>query len=76
MKRMNYRNTWIFPAFAVTLAMKKPLEEEDTLLQAFTINTRDVESKDTLFFLMSTITCGIAMAIFLVISYTRNTNPV
>jgi hypothetical protein len=32
-----------------TLAMKKTLEEEDTLLQAGTIETSDVESKDTLF---------------------------
>jgi hypothetical protein len=48
--------------------MKKPLEEEDTLLQAGIIETSDVESKDTLYWLMSTITCSIAMAIFLVIS--------
>ena len=48
--------------------MKKPLEEEDTLLQAGIIETSDVESKDTLYWLMSTITCCIAMAICLVIS--------
>jgi hypothetical protein len=29
--------------------MKKTLEEEDTLLQACTIETSDIESKDTLF---------------------------
>jgi hypothetical protein len=29
--------------------MKKNLEEEDTLLQTGTIETSDVESKDTLF---------------------------
>jgi hypothetical protein len=29
--------------------MKKTLEEEDTLLQAGTIETSDIESKDTLF---------------------------
>ena len=48
--------------------MKKTLEEEDTLLEAGTIETGDVESKDTLFWLMSTITCCKAMAICLVIS--------
>jgi hypothetical protein len=40
---------------------KKTLEEEDTLLEAGTIETSDVESKDTLFWLTSTITCCIAM---------------
>jgi hypothetical protein len=44
-------------------SMKKTLEEEDTLLEAGTIETRDVESKDTLFWLMSTIICCKAMAI-------------
>jgi hypothetical protein len=39
----------ICPACSVTLAMKKTLEEEDTLLQAGTIERSDVESKDTLF---------------------------
>ena len=66
----------MFPVCAVTLAMQKPLEEEETLLQDGTIETSDVELKDTFFWLMSTITCCIAMAICLVISYTRNTNPV
>jgi hypothetical protein len=47
--------------------MKKPLEEE-TLLQDGTMETGDVELKDTFFGLMSTITCCIAMAICLVIS--------
>jgi hypothetical protein len=48
--------------------MKKPLEEDDTVLQAGIIEKSDVESKDTLYWLMSTITCCIAMAICLVIS--------
>jgi hypothetical protein len=42
--------------------MKKPLEEENTLLQAGIIETSDIESKDTLYRLMSTIPCSIAMA--------------
>jgi hypothetical protein len=58
----------IFPACSVTLAMKKTLEEGNTLVHAGTIETSDVESKDTLFLLMSTITGYIAMAICLVIS--------
>ena len=41
-------NTGIFPACAVTLAMKKPLEEDETLLQDGTIETSDVELRDTL----------------------------
>jgi hypothetical protein len=61
-------NTGIFPAGAVTLAMEKPLEEGDTLLRDGTIETSDVESKDTFFWLMSTITCCLAMAICLAIS--------
>ena len=48
--------------------MKKPLEEEDTLLQVGIIETSDVESKDTVLGLMSTITWCIAMAICFVIS--------
>jgi hypothetical protein len=48
--------------------MKKPLEEEEILLQDGTIETSVVESKDTLCWLMSTITCCIAMAICLVMS--------
>jgi hypothetical protein len=40
-------NTGIFPAGAVTLAMEKPLEEGETLLRDGTIETSDVESKDT-----------------------------
>ena len=39
----------VFLACAVTLAMKKPMEEEETLLQDGTIDTSDVESKDKLF---------------------------
>ena len=38
-----------FPVCAVTLAMQKPLEEEETLLQDGTIETSDVELKDTFF---------------------------
>jgi hypothetical protein len=68
MKRINFRNTWIFTACAVTLAMEKLLEEEKIVLKYGTIETSDVESKDTFFWLMSTITCCIAMAICLVIS--------
>jgi hypothetical protein len=48
------------------------LEEENTLLQAGIIETSDVESKDTLYRLMSTITCSIAMAICLSASSTEN----
>ena len=61
-------NAGVFPACAVTLATKRPLAEEETLLQGGIIETSDVESKDTLFWLMSTITCCIAMVICLVIS--------
>jgi hypothetical protein len=49
-------NTGVYLACAVTLAMKKPLEEKETLLQDGTIETSDVELKDTFFLLMSTIT--------------------
>ena len=62
------KNTGIFAAGAVTSAMEKPLEEGETLLRDGTIETRDVESKDTFFWLMSTITCCLAMAICLAIS--------
>jgi hypothetical protein len=48
--------------------MEKPLEEEETLLQNGSIETSDVELKDTFRWLMSTITCCIAMAMCLVIS--------
>jgi hypothetical protein len=34
---------------SVTLAVKKSLEEEETLLQVGTIETSDVELKDTFF---------------------------
>jgi hypothetical protein len=37
--------------------MKKPLEEEDTLLQAGIIETSDIESKDTLYRLMLVLDC-------------------
>ena len=47
MKRINLRNTGIFCACAVTLAMEKPLEEEEIVLQDGTIETSDLESKDT-----------------------------
>jgi hypothetical protein len=36
--------------------MEKPLEEEETLLQNGSIETSDVELKDTFRWLMSTIT--------------------
>jgi hypothetical protein len=42
--------TKVFPACAVTLATKRPLVEEETLLQGGTIETSDVEFKDTFFF--------------------------
>jgi hypothetical protein len=48
--------------------MKKPLEEDEILLQDDTIETSNAELKDTCFGLMSTTTCCIAMAICLVIS--------
>jgi hypothetical protein len=38
-----------FPAYAVTLATKRPLAEEETLLQGCIIETSDVELKDTFF---------------------------
>ena len=63
-------NTVVYHACAVTLAMKKPLEEEETLLEDGTIETSDVELKDTFVWLMSTITFYIAMAICLVILQT------
>jgi hypothetical protein len=48
MKRINLRNTGICSACAVTLGMEKHLEEEELVLQDGTIETSDVESKDTL----------------------------
>ena len=60
-------NTWVYTACAVTLAMKKPLEEEDTLLEDGTIETSDVELKDRFIRLMSTITFYIDMGICIVI---------
>ena len=47
--------------------MKKPLEEEETLLQDGSIDTSDVESKDNFVLLMSKIICCIAMSICVVI---------
>jgi hypothetical protein len=64
-------NTVVYHSCAVTLAMKRPLEEEDTLLEDGTIETSDVELKDTFVWMMSTITFYIAMAICLVILQTR-----
>ena len=46
MKRSNQKNTGIFPACVVTLAMEKPLGEEETLLQDGAIEASDVELKD------------------------------
>jgi hypothetical protein len=40
----------VFPACAVTLATKKPLVEEDTLIQGGIIEASDVELKDTFFY--------------------------
>jgi hypothetical protein len=48
-------NAGNFPACAVTLATKRPLAEEETLLQGGIIETIDVELKDKFVFLMSTI---------------------
>ena len=42
-------NRVVFPACAVTLATKRPLTEEETLLQGGIIETSDVELKDTFF---------------------------
>jgi hypothetical protein len=64
-------NTVVYHACAVTLSMEKPLEEEETLLEDGTIETSDVELKDTFAWLMSTITFYITMAICLVILQTR-----
>jgi hypothetical protein len=69
-------NTEVYTVCAVTLAMEKPLEEEDTLLEDGTIETSDVELKETFVWLMSTITFYINMGICIVILLTRNTNPV
>jgi hypothetical protein len=60
-------NTVVYQSCAVTLAMKKPLEEEETLLEDGTIETSDVALKDTFVWLMSTITFYIAMGICIVI---------
>jgi hypothetical protein len=54
-------NTGVYAACAVTLAMQKLLEEEDTLLEDCTIETSDVELKDTFVWVMSTITFYIDM---------------
>ena len=43
-------NRVVFPACAVTLATKRPLAEEETLLQGGIIETSDVELKDTSFY--------------------------
>ena len=64
-------NTVVYHSCAVTLAMQKPLEEEDTLLEDGTIETSGVELKDKFVWMMSTITFYIAMAICLVILQTR-----
>ena len=44
-----------FPASAVALITKRPLAEEETLLQGGIIETSDVELKDTFVYLMSTM---------------------
>ena len=43
-------NRVVFPTCAVTLATKRPLAEEETLLQGDIIETSDVELKETLFY--------------------------
>ena len=64
-------HTGVYHACAVALAMEKPLEEEETLLEDGTIETSDVELKNTFDWLMSTITFYTTMAICLVILQTR-----
>jgi hypothetical protein len=49
-------NAVVYHACVVTLAMKKPLKEEETVLEDAIIETSDVELKDTFVWLMSTIT--------------------
>ena len=60
-------NTGVYTVCAVTLPMGKPIEEEDTLLEDGTIETSDVELKDTFVWLMSMITFYIDMGICIVI---------
>ena len=43
-------NRVVFPTCAVTLATKRPLAEEETLLQGGIIETSDVELKETFFY--------------------------
>jgi hypothetical protein len=43
-------NRVVFPTCVVTLATKRPLAEEETLLQGGIIETSDVELKDTSFY--------------------------
>ena len=57
----------VYTAYAVTLALEKPLEEMETLSQDGIIGTSDVELEDTFVWLMSTITFYIAMGICIVI---------
>ena len=61
------KNTGVYTVCAVTLAMEKPLEEEYILLEDGTIETSDVELKDTFVWLMSMITFYIDMGICIVI---------
>ena len=57
----------VYTAYAVTLALEKPLEEMETLSQDGIIGTSDVELEDTFVWLMSTITFYIAMGMCIVI---------
>ena len=57
----------VYTAYAVTLALEKPLGEMETLSQDGIIGTSDVELEDTFVWLMSTITFYIAMGICIVI---------
>ena len=57
-----------FPCMCYYFSRNKTSGRDETLLQDGTIQTSDVELKDTFFWLMSRITCCISMAICLVIS--------
>ena len=57
-----------FSCMCCNCSRKQTSGRDETLLQDGTIQTSDVELKDTFFWLMSRITCCISMAICLVIS--------
>ena len=66
-EEIELENAVVYHACVVTLAMKKPLKEDVTVLEDGIIETSDVELKDTFVWLMSTITFYIAMGICIVI---------